>query len=27
MNGGELATDEKYQWPILPKDDNDENSM
>ncbi len=24
-DGGELATDAKYQWPVLPKDD--ENSM
>ncbi len=28
IDGGELATDAKYQWPLLPKDnDNDENSM
>jgi hypothetical protein len=27
LDGTELATDAKYQWPILPKDDNDENTM
>jgi hypothetical protein len=28
-DGGDLATDAKYQWPILPKDDDndEENSM
>jgi len=28
-DGGELATDAKYQWPVLPKEDNDndENFM
>lgn len=29
IDGKELATDAKYQWPVLPKDqdDNEENSM
>ncbi|CAF5130852.1 unnamed protein product, partial [Rotaria socialis] len=29
MDGTQMATDAKYQWPVLPKEDNknDENSM
>lgn len=23
----DLATDAKYQWPVLPKDNDEENSM
>ena len=27
VDGGELATDAKYQWPVLPKEDNDDEDF